>query len=66
MNLKDFLYGKKIKQVQLARDLMISPSRISMHVNGVMPLPEKHQELLAAYLGFSIKELKEMQKYGPA
>lgn len=60
MNLKDILYRKKIKQVELAKMLGIDPSRISLFINGRRPLPRKYHAKLAEILSVSAEALEKM------
>jgi transcriptional regulator with XRE-family HTH domain len=57
MKLKNILYRKGIRQVDLVRQLGLDPGRISLQINGIRPLPEKHQERLCKILGISRKRL---------
>lgn len=62
MDLKDFLYNKKIKQIDLVRDLNLDSARVSYWANRVMPIPEKHKDKISKYIGCSKKQLDEMTK----
>jgi len=61
--LKDLLYEKGIKQVELVRKLKLDPGRISLHVNGLRPLPEKYQVEMAKILEISLEELKALSGF---
>lgn len=60
MNLKQMLHKKGIKQVDLVKELGVDPGRVSLQVNCIRDLPEKHQEKLARILQVSLQELKGM------
>jgi len=57
VNLKKMLYQKGIKQVDLVKQLGVDPGRISLQINGVRPLPEKYQKMLAKILQVSLEEI---------
>jgi hypothetical protein len=57
--LRKFLYSRGIKQVELSKEFNLSPSRVSMHVNGVYPLPERYHEKMAKFLGVSVDFLNQ-------
>ena len=60
MNLKEMMYKKKIKNVDLVRITGADPSRISMHINGVRMLPKKYHSSIAKKLDLDEKSIAEM------
>jgi hypothetical protein len=57
MSLKDVLYKKQIKQVYLVKELGVDPTRVSLHVNGILPLPKKYHTKFCELTGLSQNEL---------
>ena len=58
MNLKKEIYKRGIKQVDLVKQLKVDPSRVSMAINGIRPLPIKYQKQLCELIGISLEELQ--------
>lgn len=55
--MKLLLMQKGLRQRDLVRLLMISPSTISLHFNKIWPMPEKYQKQLCKLLGVSKDEI---------
>lgn len=58
MRLKEFLFRRGIKQVDIVRGTGVDPCRLSLHINGIKPLPESKQISIATYLGISPEEFR--------
>lgn len=58
MTLKDFLYSKKIKQVDLVRLLCADPARVSLGVNYLRPFKDKDLCTLSEFLKVPIEQLR--------
>lgn len=57
MTLREFLFENKIKQIELAHEIGIDPSRLSKFVKWQFALTEKHMLALSEKLGISKEEL---------
>ena len=60
MNLKQMLYKKGLRQVDLVKELGVDPARVSLQVNCIRNLPERYHEKLARILGLSIEDLRQL------
>lgn len=59
MDLREYLYRKKIKQVDIARELRLNVGKLSIWVNNIEPFPMKHIKPLCDYLNLNINEFKK-------
>ena len=59
MTLKQPLKMKNQKSVWIAKALRIEPSRLSLILNGVVPLPERYVDALANLLQVSAEEIRK-------
>jgi len=66
MDLKQLLYKKEIKQVDLAKELPMDPSRVSLIVRGVRPLPEKYHVKFCKILGITMEQFQAFKTNGGA
>ena len=57
MDLRELLYQNRLKQSDLVKLLGVDPSRISLFVNGIRPLPKKYHSRLAKALGITPEAL---------
>ncbi len=64
MNFKEILYKRKIKQIELAKQLNLDTSKVSLCVNGVTPFPKKYHQKLSEILQVPLKSLSDKKKDG--
>jgi DNA-binding Xre family transcriptional regulator len=58
--LKKIMFEKEIKQVQMAKDLGITPSFLSKIINGwILSIPETLKKQIAAYLKIEESKINE-------
>lgn len=56
---KEIIFRKGMKQLQIAKDIGIDSSKLSKFVNGWVPLPKKYHKRLAKYLGIRVEEIQK-------
>lgn len=64
--LKQLLTDRRIRQVELARELRLDPSQLSLYFSGWKRIPEKHLGAIGRVLGLKVTELSELIKDGRA
>ena len=58
MTILQFVEENQIKKIQLAKQIGIDPSRLSLFLHRWKPLPKRYLPKLAEALGLSIAELE--------
>lgn len=60
MNLKEVLFRKGLRQVEIAKNIGCCPSAFNKFINGWLKLPKKYQDKLCVQLDVTPKELEKM------
>lgn len=64
MDLKKIMNSRDLKQRDLVKGVNVDPSRISMQINGVRPLPKKYHDAFCKLLGITKEQLENFNKKG--